>query len=145
MLALLAWRTSILENSGVPNAENPETRINAKNQAESETVKALFFNRPQRFLGDVLFRSSRFELYLGRQISKALLDLYSGTDVARNAGALFVLLKTYDAGVSERFAPKRSDMPSCQSARKVVFDIVTIHRDFADLLFECCKMTLKVL
>jgi hypothetical protein len=39
---------SLLENGGVPNATTPETRINAKNQGESETDKVLFFNRPQR-------------------------------------------------------------------------------------------------
>jgi len=37
---------SLLLNRGVPNAKNPETRINAKNQAESKTAKVLFFNRP---------------------------------------------------------------------------------------------------
>jgi hypothetical protein len=41
---------SLLENGGVPNATTPETRINAKNQGESETDKVLFFNRPQGFL-----------------------------------------------------------------------------------------------
>jgi hypothetical protein len=41
---------SLLENGGVPNATTPETRINAKNQGESETDKVLFFNRPQGIL-----------------------------------------------------------------------------------------------
>jgi hypothetical protein len=41
---------SLLLNRGVPNAKNPETRINAKNQAESKAAKVLFFNRPTPFL-----------------------------------------------------------------------------------------------
>jgi hypothetical protein len=35
---------SLSENGGVPNATTPETRTNAKNQAESPLVKVLFFN-----------------------------------------------------------------------------------------------------
>jgi hypothetical protein len=40
---------SLPENGGVPNATPPETRTTAKNQAESELVKMLFFNRPDPF------------------------------------------------------------------------------------------------
>jgi hypothetical protein len=41
---------SLLVNSGVPNATPPETRTEAKNQAESELAKLLFFNSPNEFL-----------------------------------------------------------------------------------------------
>ena len=41
---------SLLENSDDPNASPPETQFTAKNQAESELTKVLFFNRPDRLL-----------------------------------------------------------------------------------------------
>ena len=41
---------SLLENGEDPNATPPETQTNAKNQAESEPAKVLFFNRPGRLL-----------------------------------------------------------------------------------------------
>jgi hypothetical protein len=40
---------SLLENGGVPNATPPETRTDAKNQAESKPNKVLFFNGPNEF------------------------------------------------------------------------------------------------
>jgi hypothetical protein len=45
---------SLLVNGGVPNATPPETRIIAKNQAESKTDKVLFFNRPGGLLPSVM-------------------------------------------------------------------------------------------
>jgi hypothetical protein len=44
---------SLLENGGVSNETTPETRSNAKNQAEYEPIKVLFFNRPGGLLGRV--------------------------------------------------------------------------------------------
>jgi hypothetical protein len=44
---------SLLENGGVSNATTPETRINAKNQAESPPTKVLFFNTPDPFVDTV--------------------------------------------------------------------------------------------
>jgi hypothetical protein len=53
---------SLLENGGVPNGTPPETRTDAKNQAESKLAKLLFFNRPERFVARQLdnFRKCAF-------------------------------------------------------------------------------------
>ena len=40
---------SLLENDGAPNGTPPETRTDAKNQAESKPNKVPFFNRPDEF------------------------------------------------------------------------------------------------
>src|SRR6476620_6270458 len=47
---------SLLENSGVPNATTPKTLSTAKNQAESELAKLLFFNRPGGLLTNATSR-----------------------------------------------------------------------------------------
>jgi hypothetical protein len=52
---------SFLKKWADRNATAPETRTNAKNQAESETDKVLFFNRPVGLMTcwDVIFRLVR--------------------------------------------------------------------------------------
>jgi hypothetical protein len=63
---------SLLENGSVSNATTPETRINAKNQAESRLAKVHFFNRPHRFLAlrskqrSFLIVRSQLQLYIGQ-------------------------------------------------------------------------------
>src|SRR5262245_3749255 len=71
--------------------------------------------------------------------------LLLGMGAICDACRLFVWPETNDTGISKRLAPKRLDMPPGQFGRKVAFDVVVVHRDFANLLFKRFEVTLVIL